>query len=60
MSTRDIVLEMLISRALDKSDQRLLRLMVKRVGVSLRGMRDQGLAKSEHGTGQFMLWEIER
>lgn len=60
MSTRDIALEMLIERALDQSDRRLLRLMTKRVGVALRGARDQGLTRSTHGTGQFMLWEIKR
>jgi len=60
MSTRDIALEMLITRALDQSDQRLLRLMTKRVAVSLRHMRDQGVTQAAHGTGQFMLWEIKR
>ncbi|HEX4112289.1 MAG TPA: hypothetical protein VH020_07110 [Stellaceae bacterium] len=60
MSTRDIAVQMLIERALDKSDQRLIRLMTKRVGVALRGARDQGLTKAAHGTGQFMLWEISR
>jgi len=36
LTTRDIALQLLIERALDKSDQRLLRLMTKRVGVALR------------------------
>lgn len=60
MTTKDIAIEMLVTRALDKSDQRLLRLMTKRVGVALRGMRDQGLTKAKQGTGQFMVWEIKR
>jgi hypothetical protein len=60
LTTRDIALEMLITRALDQSDQRLLRLMTKRVGVALRGMREQGLTKATQGTGQFMIWEIIR
>ncbi|MGB8843286.1 MAG: hypothetical protein WCC64_19700 [Aliidongia sp.] len=60
MTTRDIALEMLISRALDKSDQRLLQLMTKRVGVALRGQRGNGIVKCSQGTGQFMLWEIDR
>ena len=34
LTTRDIALKLLIERALDKSDQRLLRLMTKRVGVA--------------------------
>ena len=36
MTTRDIALEMLVSRALNTDDQKLLALMVKRVGVALR------------------------
>lgn len=60
LSTRDIAVEMLITRALDKNDQRLMRLMTKRVGVALRGQRDQGRVRSIDGTGQFKLWEIAR
>ncbi|MFZ0692992.1 MAG: hypothetical protein WAN51_02385 [Alphaproteobacteria bacterium] len=58
MTTRDIALELLVSRALDKNDQRLLRLMTKRVAVALRGQMGNGLVKSQQGPGQFMLWEI--
>jgi hypothetical protein len=60
MTTRDLALEMLVSRALDKSDQRLLRLMTKRVGVALRGQRDNGLVRCQQGPGQYMLWEVVR
>lgn len=60
MTTRDIALEMLVSRALDKSDQKLLRLMTKRVGVALRIQRDNGVVKAEQGPGQFVLWEVKR
>jgi hypothetical protein len=34
---------MLVERALDNNDRRLLRLMTKRVGVALRHQRDAGL-----------------
>lgn len=47
LTTRDVALELLVSRALDRNDQRLLRLMTKRVGVALRGQRDSGAVKSE-------------
>lgn len=60
MTTRDLALEMLVSRALDKGDQRLLRLMTKRVGVALRGQRDNGLVRCTQGPGQYMLWEVAR
>jgi hypothetical protein len=60
MSSRDIALEMLVTRALDKSDQRLMRLMTKRVGVALRIQRDNGLVEAEQGPGQFVLWKVSR
>lgn len=58
LTTRDIALELLVSRALDKSDKWLPRLMTIRVGVALRGQRDKGTVKSEQGPGQYVLWEI--
>ena len=58
LTTRDIALQLLVERALDKNDQKLLRLMTKRVGVSLRGQRDKGVVQSDQGPGQYMLWEI--
>lgn len=60
MTTRDIALELLVARALDKSDQRLLRLMTKRVGVALRRQRDDGHINCKQGPGQFQLWWIPR
>jgi hypothetical protein len=41
LTSRDIALEVLVSRAMDKRDQRLLRLMTKRVGVALRTQREK-------------------
>lgn len=58
LTTRDIALELLVSRALDKSDKWLPRLMTIRVGVALQGQRDKGTVKSEQGPGQYVLWEI--
>lgn len=60
LTTRDIALEMLVSRALDKNDQRLLRLMTKRVGVALRTQKDKGLVDDEQGPGQYNLWRVVR
>src|SRR6266542_4298639 len=53
LTTRDIALQLLIERALDKSDQRLLRLMTKRVGVSLRGQKENGLVRCDQGPRQY-------
>jgi hypothetical protein len=60
LTSRDIALQMLVKRALDKNDQRLLRLMSKRVGVALRGQKDKGVVRSEQGPGQYMIWEIAK
>jgi hypothetical protein len=60
MTTRDVALEMLVTRALNTEDQRLLALVVKRVGVALRIQHDNGIVRSTNGPGQFMLWEISR
>ena len=53
-------LEMLVTRALDKDDQKLLALMTKRVGVTLRLQRVNGIVRSASGPGQYMIWEIAR
>ena len=58
LTTRDIALQLLTERALDRNDLRLLRLMTKRVGVALRGQR--GTLRSTQGPGQYMLWEVDR
>src|SRR5438876_571325 len=60
LTSRDIALELLVERALDKNDQRLLRLMTKRVGVALRGQRDKSIVRSIQGPGQYNVWEIDR
>ncbi len=60
LTTRDVAFELIVERALDKTDQRLIRLMSKRVGVSLRLERDAGRVKSILGPGQYNLWELVR
>ena len=56
----DVALEMLVTRALNIEDQKLLALMVKRVGVALRIQRNNDTVQSVSGPGQFLLWEIPR
>ena len=60
MTTRDLALELLVTRALDRSDQKLLRLMVKRVGVALRTQRENGAVRSTPGPGLVVVWEVAR
>jgi hypothetical protein len=50
----------LVTRALDKDDQKLLAVMTKRVGVTLRLQRVNGIVRSASGPGQYMVWEIAR
>jgi hypothetical protein len=60
MTTRDIAYQLLMERALDRGDERLLRLMTKRIGVALRIQRDRGTVDVSEGPGQFGLWSISR
>lgn len=60
LTTRDIALELLVARAMDKRDVKLLRLMTKRVGVALQTQRANGTVRSEQGPGMFVLWEVAR
>src|SRR5258708_35324396 len=47
LTSRDVALELLVERALDKDDQRLLRLMTKRVSVALRLQRENGVVRCD-------------
>jgi hypothetical protein len=58
LTSRGVALELLVTRAFDKDDQKLLGLMTKRVGVALRLQRLNNVVRSSTGPGQFMLWEI--
>lgn len=60
LTCRDIALQLLTERALNREDQRLLRIMTKRVGVALRIQRDKGVVNSQQGPGQYMLWKLCR
>ena len=60
MTTRDIAIELLMTRALDRGDQKLLRLMIKRVGVALRCQRENGAIRTLPSPGQMSLWEVAR
>lgn len=60
MSARDIGLQLMLERGLGQEDHKLVRLMAKRCGVALRGMRDRGIAKSTEGPGMVVLWELFR
>ncbi len=58
MTTRDICHQLMTERALDLGDLSFFRLMVKRVGVALRGQRNVNRVRSTQGPGQYHLWEL--
>ncbi len=55
LTTRDIAFELPVERALDKNDQKRLRLITKRVGVALGLQRERGVAQCEQGSGSLWL-----
>lgn len=57
LTSSDIAAQLIVERALDRTDK-LQRLMTKRVGVALRGLRDRNIAMSEPGPGMSVLWSL--
>ena len=60
LTTREIAAQMILERALDAGDQKLLNLMVRRVGSALRHQRDKGRVESAEGPGNYQLWTVAR
>lgn len=58
MTSKEIAVQMIKERALDSNDKKLARLMTKRCGVALRGLRDRNVTVSETGPGQCVLWRL--
>jgi hypothetical protein len=60
LTTREIAAQMLLERAMDAEDVRMLRTMTKRVASALREQRDKGRAVSTDGPGTYQLWSVSR
>jgi hypothetical protein len=60
LPARDIALRFMTARGLASTDTMLLRIIVKRVGASLRNYRNRGVVRSIDGPGRSVLWEIAR
>jgi len=60
MTSSDIAVQLIAERALDQTDAKLQRLMTKRVGVALRGLRDRDVAGSKPGPGMSVLWSLSK
>lgn len=59
-TTCEIATQMLLERAMDTDDVRMLRTMTKRVAAARREQRDRGRAVSEDRPGTYQLWEVVR
>lgn len=59
LTSSDIAAQLIVERALERMDK-LKRLMTKRVGVALRGLRDRSIAMSEPGPGMSVLWSLAK
>ena len=57
LTSSDIAAQLIVERALERTDK-LQRLMTKRVGVALRGLRDRNIAVSQPGPGMSVLWTL--
>ena len=60
LTTREIAAQMLLERAMDAEDAKILRVMTKRVATALRDQRDKGRTTSIEGPGNYQLWEVAR
>ena len=60
LTTREIAAQMLLERAMDAEDAKILRVMTKRVATALRDQRDKGRTISIEGPGNYQLWEVAR
>ena len=60
LTSREIAAQMLLERAMDAEDVKMLRTMTKRVSTALRDQREKGRVQSEAGPGTYQLWEISQ
>ena len=60
LTTHDLAKHVMAERGLNTADTRLVRTIGKRVGSSMRYLRERGLVRSEKGPGQRLVWAIAR
>ena len=58
LSNRDIALALMTARGMDADNDRLVKLIAKRIGCCLRMQREIGRVASEDGPGQTVLWRL--
>lgn len=60
MAAYELAAHVMAERGLDTTDKKLLVVIAKRVGASLRQMRSNKQVQSVPGVGRHVLWEIVR
>lgn len=60
LTTHDLARHVMAERGLNTADKRLVRTIGKRVGSSMRYLRDRGLVRSEKGPLQCLVWRVVR
>jgi hypothetical protein len=60
LTTLELAERVMAERGLDTGNQRLHKLMVKRVRACLRHWRTKGGVRSEKGEGQMLAWSVKQ
>lgn len=60
MTSKELVFQVMAERGLAVHDKRLVRLLTKRVGASLKHYKHKGTLRATKGPGSYLLWEIVR
>ncbi len=60
LTTHDLARHVMAERGLNTADKRLVRTIGKRVGSSMRYIREWGLVRSEKGLEQYLVWRVAR
>lgn len=58
LTSREIAAQMLLERAMDAEDVRMLRTMTKRVSTALRDQRERNRVESLEEPGNYLLWLV--
>ena len=58
MTSKEITFHVMAARGLNVHDLRLVRLIQKRVGASLKHWKARGVIEATKGPGSFLLWKV--
>jgi chorismate mutase len=58
LTSRDVGMQIMVERAMDTNDKKLVRLISKRAGVALKTLRQKGGVRSEQMPGMYLVWTL--